>query len=209
MALLSMALLVLSPAFANAVDSAGRHAVRGIGQISCAEFSRTLPSNPTIAHNVSNWLAGYLSAVNRYETDTYDIAAWHDDLYLLNLVRLTCDLRPSMAVAQAVEDVGRSLLSSRVAAYSPLQTVTGSNGQTVRLYADVIRRIQAVLGDLGLYQGALDGTVSAQLLDAVGKFQRIRNLPVTGLPDQQTLYQMFNGAPTSTVERRPDARDTR
>lgn len=199
MAALSLATLTLDPNWANTVDATGRYAVRGIGQTSCAEFSRSLPSSPVMTQSVSNWLAGYLSAMNRYEPDTYDIAAWHDELYLLDLVRRTCIQRPALVVAQAAEAVGQVLRASRVAAYSPMQAITGANGQSVRLYVDVIRRIQAALADASLYAGPVDGAVSAPLLDAIGQFQRTHSLPVTGLPDQQTLFQLFNGSPAITA----------
>ncbi|TXG83439.1 MAG: peptidoglycan-binding protein [Sphingomonadales bacterium] len=197
MALLGLATLALDPNWANAVDSTGRYAVRGIGQTSCSQFLRTLPSSPTMAQGVANWLAGYLSAMNRYERDTYDIAAWHDDLYLLELVRRTCARRPSLDVAAAAAEVGRSLQPSRVDAFSPVQSIAGSNGQTVRLYTVVIRRIQTALAGESLYTGPVDGAISARLLDAIGQFQRAHGLPVTGLPDQQTLFQLFNGAPAA------------
>ncbi len=53
--------------------------------------------------------------------------------------------------------------------------------------------LQHALAKLGYYKGSLDGLVGRGLMRAVVDFQRSSGLQVTGRPDPETVFLMFNG----------------
>jgi peptidoglycan hydrolase-like protein with peptidoglycan-binding domain len=60
--------------------------------------------------------------------------------------------------------------------------------------------IQEALKALKLYKGDIDGAIGPVSSEAIGKFQEAKNLPVTGIPDPETLKLLFPG-PASTGPR--------
>jgi hypothetical protein len=66
------------------------------------------------------------------------------------------------------------------------------------LVADVdhqeIATAQRLLRDLGLYRGTTNGTLGRRTRKALADYQEKFTLPVTGLPDQRTLYALNNPA---------------
>lgn len=53
-----------------------------------------------------------------------------------------------------------------------------------------VRALQRYLSRNGLYPFAIDGTFGQDTVDAVATYQRIRNLPATGIADEETLIDM-------------------
>lgn len=64
-----------------------------------------------------------------------------------------------------------------------------------------VRVLQRYLSRNGLYTGSIDGAYGDETVDAVATYQRIRNLPATGIADEETLIDM-------DFDFLPDARDT-
>ncbi len=53
--------------------------------------------------------------------------------------------------------------------------------------------LQHALAGLGYYKGSIDGLVGRGLMRAMVDFQRSRGLKITGSPDAETVFLMFNG----------------
>lgn len=75
-----------------------------------------------------------------------------------------------------------------------------------------VRALQRYLSRNGLYPFAIDGVYQQETADAVATYQRIRNLPATGIADEETLRDMDfdflpEAAPTPTATAAPANRD--
>jgi peptidoglycan hydrolase-like protein with peptidoglycan-binding domain len=61
-----------------------------------------------------------------------------------------------------------------------------------------VRALQRYLSRNGLYPFAIDGVYQQETADAVATYQRIRNLPATGIADEETLRDMdFDFSPAA------------
>lgn len=73
-----------------------------------------------------------------------------------------------------------------------------------------VRVLQRYLSRNGLYTGQIDGAYGDETVDAVATYQRIRNLPATGLADEETLIDMdFDFLPAARGTAAPVARSSR
>ncbi len=52
--------------------------------------------------------------------------------------------------------------------------------------------LQELLSHINLYQGRLDGIVGRYLMKAVIQFQKKMRLPVTGYPDEKTIFLLYH-----------------
>jgi hypothetical protein len=60
-----------------------------------------------------------------------------------------------------------------------------------------IRKLQEILAGFRMYNDTLDGSVGKNLMKAVINFQRLAGLPVSGSPDNRTLFYLCNQAENS------------
>jgi hypothetical protein len=186
---LLLGLAAASPA--AAADAQGQFAVKGVGQATCADFNRALAArSPTLSAMLS-WVAGYLTAANRYEPGTYDLIAWQDELYLVGTIRGFCEKNPDKPLAFMTRAMIRSLGPGRISAASPVVSVAIA-GREQKLYASVVESAKRRLARAGLYRGRVDGQADAGFITAITAFQRAEKLPTTGLPDQETLFRLFS-----------------
>lgn len=175
---------------AAAADAAGRFAVKGVGQARCAEFNQALGSRSPQLGAMLSWVAGYLSAANRYEPSTYDLVAWQEELYIVGAIRSYCAKNPATTLAQMSRAMVRSLGGGRLATYSPPRRIVVGD-RTLVLPAAIIVRAQQALARRGVYRGPADGNPGAPFMASVAAFQRSQKLPASGLPDQETLFRLF------------------
>src|ERR1700758_1928024 len=59
---------------AAAVDAKGNYALRGIGGETCQTLIRRLQEDAQAPVETAFWLLGYMTAVNHWRPDTYDIS---------------------------------------------------------------------------------------------------------------------------------------
>lgn len=175
---------------AAAADPRGLFAVKGVGVATCAEFDRALAQRTPQLGQMLSWIAGYLSAANRYEPATFDLISWQEEVYVLASMRGYCAKNPRAPLAQMTRAMVRSLGPTRIARSNAMQTIA-AGGRSLKLYGDVVIRAKTRLARLGLYAGPRDATAGAAFLTAIAAYQRRERLPITGLPDQETLYRLL------------------
>jgi hypothetical protein len=191
--LVPLALLSLMPALpASAADRAGNYAVKGFGQANCVDLSRIAASSkPEELAPFLQWLAGYLTAANAYERETYDLLSWQSDRVIATSLIGYCRANPKVAVGVAAAKMVESLRATRVVAMGPFQTLT-LNGQQIRFYDETVLRMKRALAAQAGYQGPIDRALNTPALrDALLRFQAARKIPQTGLPDEATLVTLF------------------
>ncbi len=100
---LSLGVLLLWSLPAKAIDGDGAYLVRGVGNELCAAY--TIARNDHKDSEYQAWLAGYVSAFNRWTADVWDIEASNDFAASLRWTDLYCSVHPSSTFGSAVENL--------------------------------------------------------------------------------------------------------
>lgn len=174
-----------------AADTDGRFAVKSAGGTRCSQFVDAVKTKDQrrLALYVG-WIAGYISAANQLTAETFDHASWQDMRTLTALLSRHCDRNADTRFGAAVAQMVTHLKNDRLQAHSD-PVVAEFDGKSVRLYVETLRRAQDALAELGMYSGSLDGKYTDSLRESLTKFQGENDLPTSGIPDQQTLFALF------------------
>ena len=180
----------LMPLTLPAADEEGSFAVKGAGLASCERFIAERTEKSNVYWMFGGWLDGYLTAVNQFAPDTYDITAWETTDLLVALIENHCKQNPDHNFFFVVNSLAGRLMQDRLQSKStPVEATAGD--QKVTLYQEALRRAQQALKEQGHYNGTVDGQFGPQTRRAIEAFQRQQNLKVTGLPDQLTLLRLL------------------
>ena len=184
-------------AAAQAANEQGQFAVRGIGIQDCASFSKGYAERSQAAFVFAGWLDGYISAINRLQPDTFDAAPWQLTDILMVLINNHCRGNPDQRLFTVVQSLVGFYGEQRLTTSS--ERVDAKVGDTtVSVYKEIMRRAQVALAREGVYTGTPDGVFGPQTKAAFEAFQEKANLTKSGLPDQQTLYRLFEIKPPGT-----------
>ncbi|MBM3582900.1 MAG: peptidoglycan-binding protein [Alphaproteobacteria bacterium] len=178
---------------ALAADQAGSFAVDGIGTWSCSKYIEERAKESNYYFMFGGWVDGYLTAINAYSPDSYDLTPWETTGLLMALIERNCKERPDEQFVGMVVAMAKKLKETRLAAPSPVIEAS-ANGQSVKLYQDTMMKVQQALVDAGFYSGTVDGQFGPMSQSAIEAFQSARQLQVTGLPDQLTLVALLRPA---------------
>lgn len=173
-----------------AADKNGLFMVKGGGSVSCAQFLEAQGKNNNELISLAGWLDGYLTHINQTQTHTFDMVPWQDTNLLLAAIGSWCKKNPQKTFHQAVFQMVTTLNPGRLLEKSEFAEAQ-SNGQQVVLYREIIQRVQKQLKTRGHYAGEPNGNFDEATLMALKDFQKSKNLPETGLPDQVTLANLL------------------
>jgi hypothetical protein len=182
-------LLAASPVFA--ADSADRFALRGAGLAKCEQFLKALQERQENVLVAGGWIEGYITAVNQFTPETFDIAPWQSTQVLLGLVSRNCERNPQANVFQIVDSMRNFLHPNRLLAQSErILAEAGTN--KFYLYQETMKDVQQKLIDQGFLTGVADGQFGPKTSAALEAFQKAKQIEPTGLPDQNTLFQLLS-----------------
>jgi hypothetical protein len=188
--LLAWTVAMSATAAVQAVDSKGHFAFRGLGGQSCKVAMDQVQKDPNDAIVLAAWLMGYLTAVNRAQSDTFDISPVVAPSDLLNEVIGLCRAHPDMAVEGVFNGLLRVLSIARNRADSPIvETRSGANTASVR--KETLIAMQTKLVDYGYLRGKPDGAFGARSELALKAFQKDQKLPETGVADGTTIIRLL------------------
>ncbi|TVR95380.1 MAG: peptidoglycan-binding protein [Rhodospirillales bacterium] len=190
--MLAAGVMALAPLSASAADPDGRFAPRGIGPVTCTQFLQALDERQENVFFAAGWLEGYLTAINQFLDDTFDIAPWQDTDTILNLVRNNCERNPDQRMFAIVNSMVEFLSDQRLTRASD-RTMVEHGEQRTLIYRAVLRDVQQELINKGLLDGSADGQFGAKTRAAIEQFQQEQNIAVTGIPDQMTLWLLLGG----------------
>ena len=108
---LVLAALLVSRLPARALDGDGAYFVRGVGNQLCAAYSIARDRHADAEYQA--WLAGYVSAFNRWTADVWDIEASGDFASSLRWTDFYCSAHPSATFGAAVENLIAYLYPAR------------------------------------------------------------------------------------------------
>ncbi|MEM8798990.1 MAG: peptidoglycan-binding protein [Pseudomonadota bacterium] len=189
-AVLLSVFLVTPQAFA--ADADGQIAVKGAGIASCERFLKAREERSQDYFMFGGWMEGFITAMNTYEEDTFDLVPWQRSDLLAAITASYCRKNPEKTFYQALVKVANTLGPQRLDARSELILV-GENetGKGLPIYSDILMRAQNRLTDLGHDTGGADGQFGPGTKTAILAFQKEMGLKQTGLPDQPTLIKLF------------------
>jgi len=175
---------------AVAADSKGQFAMKGAGFLSCQIFIAEREKRSDVYYLIGGWIEGFVTAHNRYATDTFDITSFESTEMLLTVMQSHCKDHPDDRLFPVLNSMLVQLQPDRLTSESERATVTSGERKAL-LYVETIRRIQASLKKRGLYKGAVDGKFTDASEAALIAFQSDVGLEKTGFPDQVTLWRLF------------------
>lgn len=174
----------------RAADENNQFAIKGIGLSSCENFVEARKTQSPQYFQFGGWMNGYLSAVNRYEQNTFDVVSWQSTGLLAGWLAAFCQSNPDVpfvrAVAMMVNTLGKERLTTRSE-----QVEAEAGNVTVYIYESVLSQVQERLSKSGHFQGPVTGKFDNQTRQALEGFQRETGLDPTGVPDQATLAQLL------------------
>jgi hypothetical protein len=188
LAVSACALLLLGSA--QAADPNGEFAMKGAGFLPCQLYRQEREQQSNVYYMIGGWLEGYLSAHNRYSSNTYDIASFETLELLLGVIDNHCRGNPNDPLHAVVHSIVLQLQSDRIVAESERVEIADGELKT-RLYRETIRRMQEKLTALGLFKGEADGRFTEATRSALMAFQSDLQFETTGFPDQTTLWRLF------------------
>jgi hypothetical protein len=195
-------LLLALPVPALAADPDGNFAVDGIGAETCQHFVAEREKNSNYYFMYGGWLDGYLTAINQYTSETFDLTAWETTDLLMALIDRHCRQNPDQQFIGVAVALARNLSKDKLAQSSAV--VEAKVGErTIRLYQATMARVQDALKAAGFYAGGVDGQFGPQSQEALTAFQTAKGLEVTGLPDQRTLMALLRPSPAEGGETQP------
>ena len=190
--------LIASAAFpetASGADKSGGFAVKGVGNETCQQFTAAYNEKKPGVVLFEAWLEGYLSSLNIFTSNVYDVAPWHQGPMLLFLTASFCSTNPNGRLFEAAVAIRNFLKPFQLAASSPVVEAKVGD-KTVKLYKETLRQAQELLIKGGYLSDKADGAWGGKTQSAFEAFQaKIAELKQTGLPDQETLFRLFVAGP--------------
>lgn len=171
-------------------DQDGRFAIKGAGFASCDDFLAARSQRSERFYQFGGWINGYLTALNELSEATFDLVPWEAPDVLAGFVANYCERFGERRFYLAVRALAEALREDRLERFSPVIAVEVGD-QAVGLYETTLRRMQQRLRAEGYYEGAVDGRFGPATREALSAFQRARDLPDDGFPDQRTLHALF------------------
>lgn len=179
-----------APQAALAADSTGNYSVRGLGSATCQQYAGAVDGNSPELRNYIAWMEGSLSAVNRLTANLFDAVPFNSAGAFAAIVLQVCRQQPALQYNAAVMRALERMAPLRVTTNSPwVEMTVGANRVTLR--AETLASVQARLSALGLLTTPPDGRFTVATRDAIKRFQQIRRMNVTELPDPDTIIALM------------------
>lgn len=172
-------------------DKAGRFAIKGAGLADCEQYLKARDGRTPDFPVYAGWIDGYVTALNRFQGETYDLAPWQVSEILAGMVAGYCKQHGKTNFAEVVDRLAVNLAADRLVERSELVRVVYKE-QEVLIYQEVLRKAKRTLKRKGLFAGDdADGSFDESLAKALVSFQKEKKLDATGLPNYLTLYHLF------------------
>lgn len=172
----------------HAADANGNYAIRGAGSLNCETFLQALEDEPSSRTDYAEWISGYLSATNRLDAETFDASYVASNVDVATLTARICTNNRDVRVEEALASLLELMEPRKISTETELVRITlGERAMMIR--QSVLDDFMKILVDQGYLDAPRDFDNTAR--DALIEFQEDRELPVTGLPDVNTLVRAF------------------
>ncbi len=173
-----------------AADAHNRFSIRGVGLLTCEIYENERAAKSASYQIFGGWIDGYITGVNQYAPETFDILSFESSELITELLSAHCKAHPQDLIFAVLNSMFIKLQDDRIQQASSYIDVT-IDSRSVRLYEDVLRRLQTRLKEDGYYTGEITGTFGENEHAALAAFQASIGLESTGFPDQVTLWKLM------------------
>lgn len=174
----------------------GQYANYAVGAQPCSAVLQAYQQNDqsAVLLEVSSWLSGYISAMNRVSEETYDVTPIMNHASLTMLTLRICENNP--------DQLYESVVNAALSVLAPLRSqeeVGGvqieRDGLSITLRENSIKALQVILAEKGLLdEAAADGVFGDMTAKAISTWQNDNGLQVTGLFDPVTVFSLVQKA---------------
>lgn len=103
-------LLSLWAPTAQAIDQHGKYGIYGSGNVRCNQWLRSRELKDSQTYRDAEWIAGYVTAYNRWASKAHSIVAERDPEAMLAMIDRACTANPLETVSGAAESMILDLL---------------------------------------------------------------------------------------------------
>ena len=180
------------PAAALAADADGRFKIDGVGSLKCDRLVAAMNGDDaTLLAAFASWTEGFVTGVNAFQPDTFDVTPWQTTPVVLQKMKVFCQANPDTVYIDGLGKLIAVLKPARQTVSADLVQLRHAD-RAVTLPSTVLAEVRTVLEQslatpLATPPGGFDDAFSTALIG----YQSAHALPETGLPDQATLNAMF------------------
>ncbi|MFN3231007.1 MAG: peptidoglycan-binding domain-containing protein [Alphaproteobacteria bacterium] len=173
-----------------AADADSNYIVRGYGGQPCQAYLTAVTSSIEEVQPYLVWMEGYISGVNRLQTETFDASPIIPSADMGQLVATLCQQSPDAQFERAVLALLELFKPYRIREQSQLIEMTvGDTSGAIR--QETMRWMQEKMIEKGFFTATPDGRFGPDTQLALRAYQRARELPVTGVPDGETIVNFI------------------
>ena len=183
--------ILMAASIAWSADRNGQFMVKGAGVSRCEQFTAAVTSRGPEFYVYAGWIDGYLSGMNRYENNVFDLVSWHSTEVLMAALSKVCSQDPQLGFHQAVNQLAHTLRRTAITDKDTLVTIKNDRHGVV-VYEQIVKRVQHRLKQRGFDTVEVNGDYDADTRAAVLQFQANKGLEQTGIPDQLTLSSLLH-----------------
>lgn len=184
--ILGFILIILTCDLAYSTEAEKSFAIKGAGAVSCERFVTALSENSTEHVAFASWIDGYITAFNQFQPETFDIAPWQSTLLLTQSLGRHCKKNPTEPFFRAITMMLQALYGKRLQKQSEIVKIQ-SNDKVLFIYKEIVELIQINLNKQNKANIRVDGNFGRNTESELRAFQKQKNIPATGIPDQITL----------------------
>lgn len=188
--IIGMTLSLFIWSYAQASDVEQSYAIKGAGAVSCERYVTALKEKSEEYIAFSGWIDGYITSVNQFKPETFDMVPWQSTLLLTQALGRYCEKNIEARFFNALTLMLRTLGEKRLKKRSEIVKIR-SNNKTLLIYKDVIKLMQAQLNKNNSANIKVDGIYSKDTEAELRRFQKQNKIAVTGIPNQLTLQMLF------------------
>lgn len=182
--------LLVSVGTADAADPSGAFAVDGVGSRTYADFIAAKDGDPDLLIAFAGWTTGFITAVNVFRNETFDLTPFQPTELLLAKMQKYCEANPDESYANALGKLVSSLMEGRLQAESDLVRISVGD-KAVFIYRSVLADVYAKLANAGLLPQKEPTEYDAAFASATSRYQASKGLPQSGLPDLATMNSLY------------------
>jgi len=199
-----------APLSARAAAKDGAFSIRGAGLLSCAYYVQERAKRSSAYYMIGGWIDGYITAINQYVPDTYDVTSFESTELFTEMIQNHCADNPEHRLFSVMNTLVMRIKDDRLRSGSPFVKVEIGE-RRADVYRETLRRAQDELRRRGFYSGDSSGDFNDKTREGIASFQKSIDFVGTGFPDQTTLWRLLRREPETkdAPSKQPDARDSR
>ncbi|MFN3263190.1 MAG: peptidoglycan-binding domain-containing protein [Pikeienuella sp.] len=191
LALALAAASVTAPAPGRAADATGAYGARGAqGVMTCAQLQRVVAARGPELLALIAWIDGAVTGANMMLPNTFDLSPYRGSPVVQAMVIKRCGANPQSPVHAVLYQVLNTLAPFRSQTDGPMVAMS-ANGSNMAIAESAMRQVQQQLIERGfLPTRRVDGRYTEPVRKALREFQQANRLPLTELPDPETLERL-------------------